>query len=145
MKQFIREYRIELVAAFMALLGIFLLVEQMEIRVTIFRIMSLVWRTVGKTMVGVVRAVIYRLLHIRPSDLLGLVLILLSIVIVFWRVRVRVLQRLAGSTCPVCGADLRRSRRDRLDRLVSLLLPVRPYRCRNQECRWQGLRVQTHR
>jgi hypothetical protein len=145
MRQFIREYRIELVAAFMALLGIFLLVEQMEIRVTIFRIMSLVWRTVGETVVGVVRAVIYRLLHIRPSDLLGLVLILLSIIIVVWRVRVRVLQRLAGSTCPVCGGDLRRGRRDWLDRLASLLLPVRPYRCRNKECRWQGLRVQTHR
>ena len=145
MKQFIREYRIELVAAFMALLGIFLLVEQMEIRVTIFRIMRFVWRTVGETVVGVVRAVIYRILHIRPSDLLGLVLILLSMIIVLWRVRVRLTQRLSGTTCPVCGGDLRRSRRDWLDRLTSLLLPVRPYRCRNKECRWQGLRVQTHR
>ena len=111
MKQFIREYRIELVAALMALLGIFLLVEQMEIRVTIFRIMRLVWRTVGKTVAAVVREVIYRILHIRPSDLLGLVLTLLSMIIVLWRVRVRLTQRLSGTICPVCGGDLRRSRR----------------------------------
>ena len=52
MKQFIREYRPELIAALMALLGIFLLVEQMDIRVTIFRIMRLVWRTVGETVAG---------------------------------------------------------------------------------------------
>ena len=145
MKQFIREYRPELIAALMALLGIFLLVEQMDIRVTIFRIMRLVWRTVGETVADVVRTVIYSILHIRPSDLLGVVLILLSIVIVLWRVRVRLIQRMTGSICPVCGGDLRRSRRDRLDRLVSLVLPVRPYRCRNSECRWKGLRVRTHR
>ena len=145
MKQFIREYRPELIAALLALLGIFLLVEQMDIRVTTFRIIRLAWRTVGKKVADVVREVIYHILHIRPSDLLGLVLILLSIVIVLWRVRVRLIQRMSGSTCPVCGGDLRRSRRDRLDRLVSLVLPVRPYRCRNSECRWKGLRVRTHR
>jgi hypothetical protein len=144
MKQFIREYRIELIAALMALLGIFLLVEQMEIRVTIFRVMRLVWRTVGGAVGGAVRTVIYRFLHIRPSDLIGLVLILLSIAIVLWRVRVRLIQRMTGSTCPICGGDLRRSRRGRLDRLVSLLLPVHPYRCRNRECHWKGFRVRTH-
>ena len=144
MKQFIREYRIELVAALMALMGIFLLVERMQIRVTIFRTMRLAWRTASGAVGAAVRAVIYRILPITVSDLIGLVLIFLSIVIVLWRVRVRLIQRLTGSTCPVCGGDLRRSRRDRLDRLVSLLLPVRPYHCRNRECHWKGLRVRTH-
>jgi hypothetical protein len=73
------------------------------------------------------------------------VLIVLSTVIVLWRTRVRLLQRLTGSTCPVCGSELRRTRRDWLDRLLSLLVPVRAYRCRNEECRWKGLRVQRHR
>lgn len=144
MKRFLREYRIELIAALMALLGIFLLVERMQIRVTIFRTMHLAWRAVSGAVGAVVRAVIYRILPITVSDLIGLVLIVLSIVIVLWRVRVRLIQRLTGTTCPVCGGDLHRSRRNRLDRLVSLLLPVRPYRCRNRECNWKGLRVRTH-
>ena len=144
MKQFIREYRIELGAALMALLGIFLLVERMQIRVTIFRTMRLAWSAVSGAAGTLVHTVIYRILHITLSDLIGLVLIVLSIVIVLWRVRVRLIQRLTGSTCPICGGDLRRSRRNRLDRLISLLLPVRPYRCRNRECNWKGLRVRTH-
>jgi hypothetical protein len=145
MKQFLREYRIELAAVFMALLGIFLLVEQMQIRVTILRVIRLAWRALSGALGGIVRAVIYRILHITVSDLIGLVLIVLSIVIVLWRVRVRLIQRLTGSVCPVCGGELRRRSRDWPDRLLSLLLPVRPYRCRNKECRWEGLRVRTHR
>ena len=141
MKQTLREYRIELVAALMGLLGIFLLVERMQIRVTILRIIRLAWRTLSGTVGAVLRAVIYRILRITVSDLIGLVLIALSIVIVLWRVRVRMIQRLTGSTCPVCGGKLRRRSRDWLDRLLSLLVPVRPYRCRNEECRWEGLRV----
>ena len=90
MKQFIREYRIELVATFMALLGIFLLVERMEIHVTIFCIIRLA------------------ILHIRPSDLIGLVLIALSIVIVLWRVQVWLIQRLSSrpvqSAAEICTA-----------------------------------------
>jgi hypothetical protein len=105
MKQFLREYRIELVAVLMALLGIFLLVERMQIRVTILRVISLVWRSLSETVGAVVRSVVYRILHITVSDLIGLVLIVLSIVIVLWRMRVRLLQRLTGSTCPVCGGS----------------------------------------
>jgi hypothetical protein len=142
MRRFLREYRIELVAVFMALLGIFLLVERMQIRATILRTISLAWRTLSGTAGAVVRSVIYRILHITVSDLIGLTLIVLSIVIVLWRMRLRLLQRLTGSTCPVCGGELRRCRRDWLDRLLSLLLPVAPYRCHNEECRWEGLRVQ---
>ena len=143
MKQILREYRIELAATLMALLGIFLLVEQMQIRVTVLRVIRLAWRALSGAVGGVVRAFVYRILHITVSDLIGLALIVLSVVIVLWRVRL--IQRLTGSVCPVCGGELRRRGRDWLDRLLSLLLPVRPYRCRNEECRWEGLRVRTHR
>ena len=145
MKQFLREYRVELVAALLALLGIFLLVERMQIRVTIFRITRVAWRTVSGAVGAVAHAVVYRILHITPSDLIGLVLIVVSIVILLWRVRVRLIQRLTGNTCPVCGGELRRSHRNWLDHLLSLLLPVRPYRCRNRECDWEGLRARTRR
>jgi hypothetical protein len=116
----------------------------MQIRVTIFHTMRLVWRTVSGAVGALIHTVIYHILPITLSDLIGLVLIVLSIVIVLRRVRMRLIQRLTGSTCPICGGDLRRSRRNRLDRLISLLLPVRPYRCRNRECHWKGLRVRTH-
>jgi hypothetical protein len=141
MKQFLREYKIEVVAALLALLGIFLLVERMQIRVTLFRIVRSAWRTVSGAMGSVINVLVYRVLHTTTSDLIGLVLIVLAIVMVLWRVRVRLAKRLAGRTCPLCGGELRRSHRRWQDHLLSLLVPVVRFRCRNRECRWEGVRA----
>jgi hypothetical protein len=140
-REFVREYRVELIAGFLALLGIFLLVEQMEIRVTILRLVSLTWRTVTAAIGVVFNAVFYRISNITTSDLLGLGLIVLAIAVTLWRVRVRLMQRFAEHTCPVCGGNLRRLHRRWSDRLLSLLVPVGRYHCRNKECGWEGRRA----
>jgi hypothetical protein len=45
------------------------------------------------------------------------------------------------SACPCCGSSLRRSHRRLVDRLVSLVVAVRRYRC--VVCGWRGtLRIQ---
>jgi predicted RNA-binding Zn-ribbon protein involved in translation (DUF1610 family) len=141
LREFAREYIVELVASFLALLGIFLLVERMEIRVTILRLLRLTGRTVTGAIDAVVNAIVHRVSSITTSDLIGLGLIVLAIVVALWRVRVRLMQRYAEHACPVCGGDLRRLHRRWSDRLVSLLLPVGRYRCRNKECGWEGPRV----
>jgi hypothetical protein len=143
-REFVREYRVELIAGFLALLGIFLLVEQMEIRVTILRLVSWTWRTVIGAIGAVVNAVFYRISNITTSDLLGLALIVLAIVVTLWRVRVRLMQRYAEHTCPICGANLRRLHRRWSDRLLSLLVPVGRYHCRNTECDWEGRRAKNN-
>jgi hypothetical protein len=143
MKQFLREYRVEVTAVLLALLGVFLLVERMQIRVTVLRIMRSVWRAASGAVGAAVSAVVYHVLHTTTSDLIGVVLIVLAIVIVLWRVRLRLTQRLSGRTCPVCGGELRRSHRRWQDHLLSLLVPVARFRCRNEECRWEGLRART--
>ena len=45
--------------------------------------------------------------------------------------------------CPNCGGDLLRIRRYPIDRLLSLFVPVRRFRCR--DCLWEGLRTKIHR
>jgi hypothetical protein len=144
-REFVREYKVELIAGSLALLGIFLLVERMEIRVTILRLASLAWSTVTGVIDVSVKAIVYRLSHITTSDLLGLGLIALALAVVLWRVRVRLIQRYAKHSCPVCGGHLRRRHRRWSDRLVSLLVPVGRYRCRNEECAWEGRRVKNGR
>jgi hypothetical protein len=144
-KEFVREYRVELIAGFLALLGIFLLVEQMEIRVTILRLFRLAWRTVGGAMGAAVKAIVYRVSHITTSDLLGLGLVALAVAVVLWRVRVRLMRRYAEHVCPICGGNLRRLHRRWRDRLLSLLVPVARYRCRDRECGWEGRRVKNGR
>jgi len=145
MKQFLRQYQVELVAVILALLGIFLLVERMQIRATIFAAMRAVWRTITGAVWAVISAVVNRILHTTISDLIGLALIVLAMFIVLRRVRLRLLSQLASPhICPVCGEQLRRIHRRRQDYLLSLLVPVARYRCRNEECRWEGIRARHH-
>ncbi len=46
--------------------------------------------------------------------------------------------------CPRCQNDLSRIHRHCLDHLISLLVPVRRYRCNYPTCRWVGLRVKSN-
>ena len=50
-------------------------------------------------------------------------------------------QVLAGA-CPYCRGDLVRIHRCPVDRALSLLVPVRRFRCRN--CVWEGLATRSH-
>jgi hypothetical protein len=49
-----------------------------------------------------------------------------------------------GIACPRCGGRVERIRRVWSDRLISLVLPVRRYRCCTLMCGWQG-RLRTRR
>jgi hypothetical protein len=141
LREFLREYAVELTAGFLALLGVFLLVERMEIRVTILRLLRLGWRALAGTLQGLVAQVVHRIVHVTTSDLLGLGLIALATGVVLWRVRVRLMKRYADHACPKCGGDLHRRHRHWPDRVLSLLVPVKRYRCKDAECQWEGLRV----
>ena len=50
--------------------------------------------------------------------------------------------RRARQACPQCGHTLYRVHRRPLDRLASLFVPLRRYRC--DECGWSGLHVSAH-
>lgn len=44
----------------------------------------------------------------------------------------------ARPICPRCSGAVGRVPRHVADRLISLLVPVRRYRCRAMGCRWEG-------
>jgi predicted RNA-binding Zn-ribbon protein involved in translation (DUF1610 family) len=49
-----------------------------------------------------------------------------------------------GRLCPACGHGVHRAARSTLDRLASVVVPARRYRC--EQCGWTGLlRVRQHR
>lgn len=145
LREFVREYTVELIAGFLAFLGVFLLVERMEVRVTILRLLRLGWRALTETVEALAEGVVYRAVHVTTSDVLGLGLLALASAVVLWRLRVRLMQHYAGGVCPVCGGDLRRRHRRWSDRVLSLLVPVKRYRCKNSECPWEGLRATRRR
>lgn len=46
---------------------------------------------------------------------------------------------LAAPACPRCNGKMERIRRRFLDRVASLVVPVRRYRCPHFSCQWEGL------
>jgi hypothetical protein len=42
------------------------------------------------------------------------------------------------AVCPRCAGSVERVRRRLIDRIVSVFVPVRRYRCRNDACSWEG-------
>lgn len=144
MKKFLREYRVELLALLLTVVGIFLLVEQFEIRTSLknFLFGSGSWlltfaRSIGDWFV------VY-LENFTLSDMTGWILILMAAGFVFWRVRYRLSKSDAWSAtvCPRCGGPLHRQHRSSLDHLIlwAMLPSGRRYACSNPQCQWSGLR-----
>ena len=48
----------------------------------------------------------------------------------------------SGYVCPRCGQAVRRTHRRFLDRVASLVVPLRRFKCRN--CGWNGVRISSH-
>ena len=138
-------WRVEVVIVAMVATAVFLLVERMDIRQTFLAWARQGYRTARYLLGGILRGLEAAVQRTTISDLIGLVLLAVSLVVVTWRIRWRLMRtpRYTARTCPLCGEDLQRSHRRPRDRIANLYVPVRRYRCRNRDCRWSGLRVWT--
>lgn len=141
------EWRIEVFIVLLAAFGIFLLVERMQIRQTIFGWVRRALQAMSHLGSNLLQRGVDFVQATTLSDLLGYALLLLVIALVVGRARWRLMTmpRFTMRQCPRCGSELHRIHRHRLDRVVDLLVPVARYRCKNSECRWSGLRVKRAR
>jgi hypothetical protein len=140
---FLRAYLFEIIGAIVIALGVFLVMERMSIRSTLSRWAAIESKN-AQAIFGQVDAAAGALVaRIELSDIVGIVLILAAVIVVTLRVRWRLMRMpsLTTLSCPRCEGGLHRVHRHRRDRLVSLIVPVRRYRCSNPECRWCGIRV----
>jgi predicted RNA-binding Zn-ribbon protein involved in translation (DUF1610 family) len=133
----------EILVATLALLAIFLLVEQMDIRKTLFSWLRAAMGSLEALVTGLAQALVRFVGETTLSDLVAYVLLAAVVVLIGWRTRYRLLTspRLSEIRCPQCGSDLHRIHRRWRHRVLNLIIPVRRYRCANQACGWQGLRV----
>jgi len=144
LKKFLSEYKVELAALFLAAFGVFLLVEQMDLRQKMAEILQSIAAILSLLFNQSENVFFNYLRNLRPSDLLGWILILSVLVFIILRIRYRFANsdRWKVETCPICGSDLHRTHRSTLDHILSkIFLPnARRYRCNNQKCGWNGLR-----
>ena len=147
MKKFLKEYRVELLALLIIVLGIFLLVERLEIRQTIWGWLQAAGPGGRQFLVNIKDWVANYINTFTLSDLTGWILIILTTIFIAWRIRYRFLQSRywRATSCPKCGSqNLQRVHRTWFDRILSyILMPhAHRYKCPTRECGWSGLRHQ---
>jgi len=140
--RFLSEWWAEILTGLLVGLGIFLLFERMQIRQALLGWLQKGWSALLALFDAAQGGLMSFVKSRTVSDLVGLLLLGAALGIVAWRVRWRLLRtpRFTDRVCPSCGSALHRVHRRSLDRAISLIVPVRRYRCDNRECRWNGLR-----
>jgi hypothetical protein len=139
----LRTYRFEIIWLGIVAVGIFLVVERLNVRGLLSA-----WLRRGSAAalggVGRLGSVVGTFLaRTTLSDVVGFLLVLGALVTIALRLRWRLIHNpnLSLLRCPRCDGQIHRVHRRAVDRLICFFVPVRRYRCSNDECRWHGLRV----
>jgi hypothetical protein len=145
LRRFLRSYRFEIIWLAIIVLGIFLIFEQLNIRRSFVAWLGEVAAVIQNGVGGLGGAASASLAQATLSDTIGYMLILVASVAIALRVRWRLMRNPALTVlrCPQCAGTIHRVHRRAIDRVISLYVPVRRYRCANNQCRWHGLRVGT--
>ena len=139
-KTFYQEYNFEILVLGLFALGFFLLWEKWNIK-------SLVWSTFTKIVVSSVTIIrdisviagnIFS--GVETSDLIGIILILIGIILVLNRTRLRIIDRHPNLTsCPKCDAGLRRVHRKTKHIIQGFVFfcKIKRFKCRS--CSFDGI------
>ena len=144
MRAFLRKYWLEVIVLFGLVIGVFLLIEKVNILEIGAGIIAGAWTVIRSATAILFLGVAGFFKQLELSEFIGLVLVLGGGFLLAWRARQRfmVSGRYRGRSCPRCGGWFLRVRRTRLDRILGgvLFLRLFRYRCSNPECGWEGLR-----
>ena len=141
-KLFYQEYNFEITVVLLIALGVFLLVEELEIKHYLYEIIKVIFFTIGNFIKLLRDTSIYIIDKFEISDLVGISLILLAIFLIANRWRERKIERYSVlKNCPDCNGDLQRIKRDFNQKMTGLLyfLTVKNYRCKS--CNYKGFKL----
>ena len=139
-KTFIEEYNFEFLVLGLFTMGFFLLWEDWNIK-------FLVWNGITSTALFVitffrnVSVIIGSVISgVETSDLIGIILILIAIVLVLNRARVRTIERHPNlASCPKCDSDLRRTHRKTKHKIQSFFYFCKIKRFKCKSCSFDGV------
>ena len=144
-KPFIEEYNFELTVILLFGLGIFLLVEDLEIK----HYIAIFIRNIFFIFVNIIEFirdhVIFIIKRLEVSDIVGIFFILLGLYLIVnrWRERMIVRHTLLLS-CPDCDKKLHRIHKNLNQKILSIIffLKVKHYRCNT--CSYKGFKLEKH-
>ena len=141
---FISEYNYEITIVVLIALGIFLLVEDLEIKHYMYLGLRWFLFSIGDIIKGIRDNIILLLEKdlFELSDLVGISLILFALHLAAKRWRDREIERYSElSICPNCGGKLQRIQRTPKQKIISFfyVAQVKNYSCR--ECEFKGIKM----
>ena len=131
---FFQEYNFELLVLGLFSLGFFLLWEDWDIRKNAWIFIT----TTAQFFVTLLGDISYNIG--KPSDIIGIVLILIAMILVLNRARIRIIRNHPDIlVCPKCDSSLHRSHREVKHKIQSFFLncKIKKYKCR--KCSFKGV------
>lgn len=141
-KPFFQEYNFEITVVFLIALGVFLLVEEMEIKHYIYVIIKTILVSVGGFVMKLRDGTIFLVEKFEMSDLVGMSLIGFALFMVANRWRNRMIDRYSVlKECPECSGSLRRIRREPKHKIIGFLywVNIKNYQC--NACPYKGTKI----
>ena len=141
-KLFYQEYNFEITVVVLIALGVFLLIEDLEIKHYLYEFIKVIFFTIGKFIKLLQNGSIFIIEKFEISDLVGISLILLALFLIANRWRERLIERHSIlRICPDCNGDLQRIKRDLNQKVTGLIyfLTVKNYHCKS--CNFKGFKM----
>jgi len=141
-KLFYQEYNFEITVVVLIALGVFLLVEEMEIKHYLYEFIKVIFFTIGNFIKLIRDGSIFIIDKFEISDLVGISLILLAFFLIANRWRERMIERYSVlNNCPNCNGNLQRIKRDFNQKVTGIIyyLTVKNYRCKT--CNYKGFKL----
>ena len=141
-KLFYQEYNFEITVVALISLGVFLLIEDLEIKHYLYEFIKVIFFTIGNFIKLLRDGSIFIINKFEISDLVGISLILLALFLIANRWRERLIERYSVlRNCPDCNGDLQRIKRDFNQKVTGFLyfVNVKNYRCKT--CNYKSFKL----
>ena len=140
-KLFLRDYNFEITVSFLLSLGVFLLVEDLEIKYFLYLLLKKIFFLFGNYIKNLGSFIFSFAQGFEFSDLVGISLISFALYLIAKRWRERIFQRFPSFIkCPTCGGELNRNKKKIKHKILSYLYfkKIKNYNCK--VCNFNGIK-----
>ena len=138
----VKKYNFEFFIAFLILLGLFLLLEDFELKKFLKNFSIQTYESIKHIIFLFLRSIFEYLIEIESSDIIGLILIFFAIMLIFFRWRNNLIYKYSSSEfCFNCKGKLHRIRRKIKIKIFAFLirLKIKKYQC--IDCKLQSYKI----
>ena len=141
-RSLIREFRYEIMIGVLFFFGVFLLIEDMEIKGVIYHGVVGFFNWINQLIIQLLGSLVQIATEFETSDIVGSILVMIAVILLIGRVREKVILRYSElTTCPDCNGKLNLIHRNLPQKFAGKIffVSIRHYKCK--DCEFEGVRV----